>query len=153
MHAQQERNGYPCHTHRRGEILIQVGRAGCGRHHGGLLSAFPAALFCLVWLLFPLSAFAYEQPVWWADMERAAARDGYVLIADNALAVSDALLLDVRPDYEFRGGHLEGAVNVEFPPTDTAGDRELLASAVQAVESLAGQNRKRTIVVYCRSFR
>ena len=49
-----------------------------------------------------------------------------------------ALLVDVRSEAEFAGGHLDGAINV---PHDRVGKRL----------SEFGADKRRTIVVYCRS--
>jgi rhodanese-related sulfurtransferase len=56
----------------------------------------------------------------------------------------------VRADYEFEAGHVPGSLNLEFD----LGDRTDLSPAKrEAFEALAGQDRKRRLVLYCRSFR
>lgn len=91
---------------------------------------------------------------WWADMQGEAQREGYKLLHDEPQQVPDtALIVDVRPAYEYEAGHIERAVNVEFPPTDIAGDRALVQEASAAVEALVSGDHRRQIVIYCRSFR
>ncbi|UZP68106.1 rhodanese-like domain-containing protein [Desulfovibrio mangrovi] len=118
---------------------------------------FPFVFSFVLLLVVTLSSVWAEQiqrPVWWADMQAEAESEGYYLLeGDVASAGADVLVLDVRPDYEFRAGHVVSARNVEFPPTDTAGDEQLVASAVAAVAALAHGDRTRRIAVYCRSFR
>ncbi|MCB2188152.1 MAG: rhodanese-like domain-containing protein [Deltaproteobacteria bacterium] len=94
-------------------------------------------------------------PTWWADAAREADRDGYRLLTQPELqALLDSgdefLLLDVRPDYEYRQGHLPGAKNLEFH----LGHRSKLDPATEkAFRALAGPDPGRKIVIYCRSFR
>ena len=61
---------------------------------------------------------------------------------DRAWATIDkgALLIDVRSDAEYREGHLEGAVNI--PHTET-----------ERLVAVAGSDKGRAVVVYCRSGR
>jgi rhodanese-related sulfurtransferase len=72
----------------------------------------------------------------------AAVAEGVVLVApDHAAEVLDGtgvVALDVRTPEEFAGGHLGGAVNVDFYAADFA-------------ERLAGLDRDTTYVLYCRS--
>lgn len=123
------------------------------------LRRYPFSFVFLFVLLFgvalsPAWAEQVQRPVWWADMQAEAESEGYYLLeGDVALVGADGIVLDVRPDYEFRAGHVVSALNVEFPPTDTAGDEQLVASAVAAVDALVHGDRTRRITVYCRSFR
>jgi phage shock protein E len=51
---------------------------------------------------------------------------------------SGALLVDVRSAEEFAGGHLEGALNIEWDKID-------------ALQAAIGDDRQRPVVFYCRS--
>lgn len=93
------------------------------------------------------------QPSWWADAQADALRDGYVLVDDAGLealrADGKALIVDVRPDYEFAMGHMPGAVNMEFHLGDEA---EPAPERVRLLTELLGPDHGRTLVFYCRSF-
>jgi 3-mercaptopyruvate sulfurtransferase SseA len=114
----------------------------------------------MIWLLlalflWPGAAWASDTDLWWASAEAEAGRDGYKLI-DTAGFLSlirspkPPLIIDVRADYEFEAGHVPGSLNLEFD----LGDRTDLSPAKrEAFEALAGQDRKRRLVLYCRSFR
>jgi hypothetical protein len=58
-----------------------------------------------------------------AEVQAEAARGGYRLITTEELAAqyrqrhADLLLVDVRQDWEFRSGHIQGAVNFPLDPT------------------------------------
>ena len=65
-------------------------------------------------------------------------------IARKLVREQGALLLDVRTPEEFAEGHVEGARNI---PVDE------VASRIDEIEKLAGGDRTRPIVVYCRSGR
>ncbi|MCB2228154.1 MAG: rhodanese-like domain-containing protein [Desulfarculaceae bacterium] len=105
-------------------------------------------------LLAALPALA-AAPAWWAQAKAQADQYGYGLIDDAGLdkllaSDKDFLLLDVRPDYEYAQGHIKGAKNLEFH----LGDRLTLDPAkAKRFEALAGPDRGRLLVIYCRSFR
>jgi rhodanese-related sulfurtransferase len=117
-----------------GRALILLAMALC-------LAAAPAA--------------AEERPDWWGQAQARAQADGYRLITAPELdrmlqAKDDLVLLDVRPDYEYRRGHIPGAENLEFH----LGDRlQLSQDKARALERLVGPDRNRLLVVYCRSFK
>lgn len=96
-----------------------------------------------------------KEPSWWAQAQAQADQYGYGLIDDAGLDKQLAsgkgfLLLDVRPDYEYAQGHIQGAKNLEFH----LGDRLKLDPAkARRFEELAGPDHKRLLVIYCRSFR
>jgi len=75
-----------------------------------------------VWLINPVLA--------GGDPE--AARQAWPMIEDGALVI------DVRSAGEFAGGHLEGAINVEWSNTD-------------ALIAAIGGDKQRPVVFYCRS--
>ncbi len=113
------------------------------------------ACMLLALCLFFVPAHAEEDSLWWASAENEAVRDGYKLINTKDLAdlmVSDRtpLILDARADYEFEAGHIPGSVNLEFD----LGDRtDLSLHKKQALEGIVGSDKKRLLVLYCRSFR
>jgi phage shock protein E len=120
------------------------------------LSVITIIPFLLVILLLRASiTIAEEQPLWWEQAEAEARREGYDLITLNELeslyqSGNDFIILDVRPDYEYKRAHLPRAANLEFH----LGERLTLHPAKQKeFEALLGSNKDRTIVIYCRSFR
>lgn len=104
---------------------------------------------------FILPATASDDEIWWDSAINEAKRDGYRLIDTKGLAAalepgSDTLILDVRADYEFEAGRVPGAANLEFD----LGDRmDMSPDKRTAFETLAGADKKRRLVIYCRSFR
>lgn len=116
----------------------------------------PSLLLCfLLALLLPAAmARGAAKPAWLEASEQEAAKGGYTVI-DNGelhrhLDRKNLLLLDVRPDYEFRDGHIPGAVNLEFDLSDNG---SLNPDKEKAFLELAGPDTGRPIVIYCRSFR
>jgi len=114
------------------------------------------ALMLLALCLFSTRpASASDEEIWWSSAINDAKRDGYKLIDTKDLAVlvesnTDVLILDVRADYEFEAGRLPNSSNLEFD----LGDRmDLSQKKRDSLEELAGQNKKRQLVIYCRSFR
>lgn len=113
-----------------------------------------AAWILLGLLLQAPSGLAADAP-WRADAREEARRDGYHLIDTPGLAElvtdeAEVLIIDARADYEFAAGHIPGAVNLEFD----LGDRLTLSDEKRAAfEALVGSDRKRRLVIYCRSFR
>ncbi|EMG35849.1 Rhodanese-related sulfurtransferase [Desulfocurvibacter africanus PCS] len=96
---------------------------------------------------------ASPRPAWWADAQAQASNDGYVLVDDGEMEAlrreGRALLMDVRPDYEFAMGHVPNAINMEFHLGD---QHELPMSRAKRLAELLGPDHGRTIVIYCRSF-
>jgi rhodanese-related sulfurtransferase len=96
-----------------------------------------------------------DDALWWSAAVAESERDGYKLLdTDQLLTLVNSgqppLIIDVRADYEFEAGHVAGAMNLEFD----LGDRGDLAEAKRAAfEALAGQDRSRPMILYCRSFR
>lgn len=117
---------------------------------------------CMGWallslfILLPCAGYAQEgddHPIWWQDALEEAHREGYELIdteqLDSILEDSRVILVDVRPDYEYKEGHLPCSVNFPF----NLGDKMLLPeSKKRAFEELLGP-KDRPVVIYCRSFR
>ncbi len=96
-----------------------------------------------------------DDEVWWESAQEEARKDGYELIDTKNLAElldsdSDAIIIDVRADYEFLAGHIPDSENLEFD----LGDRMGLAPEKRAAfEDLLGEDKERRVVIYCRSFR
>lgn len=111
-----------------------------------------ALLFTLA-LLNP--AQAADRPSWWADAANKAKADGYRLADHDDLvrlknSAGDPLLLDVRAAYEFKADHIPGGANMEF---DLADEQRLNPTKQRALRLLAGPDRERIVIIYCRSFR
>ena len=85
----------------------------------------------------------------WADAVAEADQGGYRLITTEALwkrydAKQDRLLLvDTRQEWEYRTGHIEGAVNFPMEPTWLARWQKK-----SALERLLGDDKDRAIVFY-----
>ena len=94
-------------------------------------------------------------PLWWPDTQKRADAAGYGLINYPELqsliqSQTEFILLDARPDYEYRDGHIPGAQNFEFH----LGHKTLLApERAEAFKAFLGRDRHRKIVAYCRNFR
>lgn len=96
-----------------------------------------------------------QLPGWWDQAAKQAASDGYRLIAPPELqklmgdSDDDLVVLDVRPGYEAKAGHIPGALNLEFH----LGDRLRLTPAKEkALTELLGEDMHRPVVIYCRSY-
>jgi len=96
-----------------------------------------------------------NNPVWWSSALAEAQKDGYALTTPQEIqslyaSGNDYFMVDVRPDYEFKTGHLPGAKNFEID----LGDRlELKPPKAEAFKNVLGTDNSRGIVIYCRSFR
>jgi 3-mercaptopyruvate sulfurtransferase SseA len=112
-------------------------------------------LLLVIFLLRPTTTIAEEMPLWWEQAEAEAGREGYDLITLEELeslyqADRDFIILDVRPDYEYKRGHLPKAANLEF----RLGEGLTLDPVKRKeFEELLGSHKDRAIVIYCRSFR
>ena len=117
-------------------------------------SSFACLLLALCFFLVaPVQA--SDEEIWWDSAINDAQKDGYKLIDTKDLEAllrcdTDVLVLDVRADYEFESGRLPKSSNMEFD----LGDRMGLDDAKRAAfKELIGPNKKRQLVIYCRSFR
>ena len=96
-----------------------------------------------------------DTPVWWPSALAEAQKDGYALTTPQEIqnlyaSGTNTIIVDVRPDYEFKAGHLPGAKNFEID----LGDRlDLKPPKADAFRKLLGTDKNRGIVIYCRSFR
>jgi 3-mercaptopyruvate sulfurtransferase SseA len=85
----------------------------------------------------------------WHDVQAEARAGGYRLITTEALAEkyrqnpSESLLVDTRQPWEYRTGHIAGAVN--FPMEPTRWERWRKA---RALGQLLGQDKERRLVFY-----
>ena len=100
------------------------------------------------------SAAAKETPTWWERAEALASREGYRLINVDDLMVlyeskKEVLIVDVRPKYEYRDGHLPGAVQLEFDLSERLSIKP--AKRLQFEKTL-GPDKNRAIVIYCRNY-
>lgn len=113
------------------------------------------ACLLLALCFIPLTALADENEVWWSSAKAEAEREGYrlidgIMLQERIAAGDKILIIDARADYEFAAGHITGATNLEFD----LGDRmNLSADKREAFRQLAGPDKKRTLIIYCRSFR
>ena len=118
------------------------------QRQGTTLLALAAAALTLgvLWYLQPP---IITQEARWEDVKAEAQSGGYRLITTGELAAryrQDAgklLLLDIRQDWEYRTGHIPGAVN--FPMEPTAWSRWRSQGALARV---LGPDRTRPIVFY-----
>lgn len=95
-----------------------------------------------------------KKPTWWIEAEKDAAAEGYGLLTVDEMKIlydsgKPALIMDVRPDYEYSMGRLPQAVNLEFH----LGDRIKLApERKERLLKILGPDKTRRIVIYCRSY-
>lgn len=117
------------------------------------------ALWLLVLtLLLPAAvrpAWSKNIPVWWPTAAAEARREGFALTTPEEvqrLITSGGrfLLLDVRPDYEYKAGHIAAAKNFEIDLGDRFG---LKPQKADEFKKVLGADKSRLIVIYCRSFR
>ena len=118
-------------------------------------SFIPQLITILLVLAFTGPTWGKENPVWWTSALAEAQKDGYALITPEEIKAlidskKDFLMVDVRPDYEFKTGHLPGAKNFEIDLGDRLG---LKPQKAGAFEQVLGGDKHRLIVIYCRSFR
>ncbi|RJQ76481.1 MAG: rhodanese-like domain-containing protein [Desulfobacteraceae bacterium] len=85
----------------------------------------------------------------WDDVVAEAKAGGYKLITTDELAEryrkdgGDLLLVDTRQEWEYRTGHLQGAVNFPMEPTRWSRWRK-----APALESFLGPAKERPVVFY-----
>jgi predicted sulfurtransferase len=112
------------------------------------LIALVAVLLTVGSLWFTNRAVTPKQATW-DDVLAEAKAGSYRIITTEELAeryqldAGSLLLVDTRQDWEYRTGHLQGAVN--FPMEPTSWSRWRKASALQA---LLGPNKERTVIFY-----
>jgi hypothetical protein len=110
--------------------------------------ALAAVLLTIGALWFTSRAVTPKQATW-DDVLAESKAGGYKTITTEALSrryqtdPGGLLLVDTRQEWEFRTGHLKGAVN--FPMEPTGWSRWRKASAL---ESLLGPDKDRTVIFY-----
>ncbi len=118
-------------------------------------NVFPSSILILLVLVAIGPSWGKDNPVWWPAALAESRKDGYVLTTPEEIqtlyaAGNNFFMVDVRPDYEFKAGHLPGAENFEID----LGDRlQLKSQKVDAFKKVLGADKNRLIVIYCRSFR
>ena len=118
------------------------------------LLVYPVILILAMGSPAAVAATIQEQPVWLQQAKDEAKQDGYELISTLELKAlyesgKDFAIMDVRPEYEYRDGHLSNAQSLEF---DLGDKLELKPEKQAALVNLLGSDKQRMIVIYCRSF-
>ena len=119
-------------------------------------STRPVLWFLMLFFFILLGqSFAGEKrPVWWDRAQTLASQDGYQLITipefrDFYDSQLDFVIVDVRPDYEYRAGHLPKALQIEFH----LGERSRLTPPKkQQFENILGPDKDREVIIYCRNY-
>jgi hypothetical protein len=112
------------------------------------LIAFAAVLLTVGALWFTSRAVTPKQATW-DDVLAEGKAGGYKIITTEELSdryqkdPSGLLLVDTRQEWEYRTGHLKGAVN--FPIEPTAWSRWRKASVL---ERFLGPDKERTVIFY-----
>src|SRR4030042_1305177 len=107
------------------------------------------AVIITVGVLFLTNHAVTPKEATWEDVQTEARGGGYRLISTEELAVryqkdsGNLLLVDTRQDWEYRTGHLKGAVI--FPMEPTWGSRGRKDSALEA---FLGPDKDRMVVFY-----
>jgi phage shock protein E len=118
------------------------------------LLLYPVFFTLVLGILTAAGANSRDQPLWLPQARNEARQDGYELISASELKTlyesgKEFTIIDVRPEYEYRDGHLSNAKSLEFD----LGDRlELKPEKQDAFINLLGPDKDRIIVIYCRSF-
>lgn len=119
-----------------------------------MIQGIHRALFVVLFIGLGAAASADEHPVWWDDALHEGEKEHYGVMdyedLREAMEKSDALLLDVRPDYEFERGHIPGSRNFEFHPGHAL---DFPPEKREAFKELVGPDKDRMLVIYCRNFR
>jgi len=108
-----------------------------------------AAVILTLGVLWHIQRPVIPQETTLANVRAEAARGGYRLITTQALAElyrqpgAKVLLVDTRQDWEYRSGHIQGAVN--FPLEPTAWSRWRSQGRLAA---LLGPDKDRPVVFY-----
>ncbi len=110
--------------------------------------ALVAVLLTIAALWFTQRAVAPKQATW-EDVKAEAERGGYRILRIEELASryledpEGLVLVDTRQEWEYRSGHIAGAVNFPMEPTWWARWRK-----ADDLEAFLGPDRERTIVFY-----
>lgn len=110
--------------------------------------AFLAVVITLVALWWTNGAVTPREATW-EDVTAEAKKGGYQLISTDDLwkrysaTQASLLLVDTRQEWEYRAGHIKGAVNFPIEPTWLAEWRKK-----GDLKRLLGEDKERTIVFY-----
>ena len=110
--------------------------------------AFVAVLLTVGALWFTSRAVTPKQATW-DDVLTEGKNGGYGIITTEALSeryqkdANSLLLVDTRQEWEYRTGHLKGAVNFPIEPTWWSRSRR-----ASALETFLGPDKDRTIIFY-----
>ena len=110
--------------------------------------AFAAVLLTVGALWFTNRAVTSKQATW-DDVLAEGKTGGYRIITTEALSeryqkdANSLLLVDTRQEWEYRTGHLQGAVNFPIEPTGWSRWRK-----ASALETLLGPDKDRVIIFY-----
>ncbi len=118
------------------------------------LLLFPVNIVLLMVVLAAAGADSKQEPAWLQHARDEAKQNGYALISAPELKTlyetgKDFTVIDVRPEYEYRDGHLSQAKSLEI---DLGDKLELKPEKQAALIHLLGPDKARLIVIYCRSF-
>ena len=118
------------------------------KKHISSLTALTAVIITIASVWYIHRPVAIEQSTW-DDVLAEAEDGGYQLISTEALAdhylkgSSALLLIDTRQEWEYRTGHIEGAINFPMEPTWWARWRK-----AGDLEDVLGPDKERTLVFY-----
>jgi 3-mercaptopyruvate sulfurtransferase SseA len=117
------------------------------------LLVYPISLILVIGILTAATG-SQNEPSWLQQARDESKQDGYELITAPELKAlydsgKDFTIIDVRPEYEYRDGHIPHAKSLEF---DLGDKLELKPDKQAALINLLGPDKQRLIVIYCRSF-
>jgi 3-mercaptopyruvate sulfurtransferase SseA len=118
------------------------------RNRGAMILAL-VAVALTVGVLWVTNRAVTPKEATWAEVLAEAATGGYRLITTEELSRSyreDAgslLLVDTRQEWEYRTGHIRGALNFPIEPTWWSRWRK-----APALETLLGHDRNRAVIFY-----
>ena len=110
--------------------------------------ALAAVLITIVSVWYSQRPIAARQATW-DDVLAEAKAGGYQIITTEALAdkyakaPSDLMLIDTRQEWEYRTGHIQGALNFPMEPTWWARWQK-----AEDLELFLGQDKERALVFY-----
>ncbi len=116
---------------------------------GRLLLCLAAMALTLGWLWFAHRPLPPLPEATWEEVRAEAARGGYRLINTAELAKlyqqppAHLLLVDTRQEWEYRRGHIKGAVDFPLEPTWWSGWR-----VQKRLAALLGPDKNRLVVFY-----
>ena len=134
----------------RWQLVTESTGLGCDTvKHGRITIAALVAVAATLGILWLAHGPADPVSATWSDVEAEAQRGGYRLISTDELWAryqtdpKGLLLVDTRQEWEYRAGHIKGAVNFPMEPTWLARWRKK-----GELEQFIGQAKERSIVFY-----